>query len=180
MASACRVVVLASLLTLLAAASAGAQTAQVAKPGPEQQALAAFVSTMACEFSDSGGRSTSTQTCEMVDGGFFLQCHSRNSLGVEGTLIGGYAPGERAYTMYRHATNGLTDIAKGWKHGDTWTYVFENERTADNRPRRRQVTIVNTAATMTVKWEASVEGEPWHVTQQGTCTKGAPTPSGGR
>ena len=58
---------------------------------------------------------------------------------VEIHTVYGYNRHEKAYTMYRYWSNGWSDFAKGWVEGNTWTWVFEDERVND-KLRRRQMT----------------------------------------
>lgn len=157
---------------LFTAGSLAAQTSpQPPKPGAEHQALESFVGTTKCEFTDSTGKSTATQTCEMTAGGFFLHCRYKSERGREVIAIMGYLAGEKAYTMYRYWDNGWSDFSRGWIHEKTWTWVFEDEW-ASQKLRRRQATLTELSpGSFTIKWERSVEGEPWRVTQEGKCTK---------
>ena len=148
-----------------------AQTTQPPKPGAEQQALQDFfVGTWSCEFSTVKG--AVKQSCEMTLRGFFLECRQEGSQGVGLVSVAGYRPEQNSYTMFRYWANGSSDFGRGWLHGNTWTYVFDNE-VASGKTRRRQVTITGSSppGAFTTKWETSVEGEAWQVTQEGKCTK---------
>lgn len=123
-----------------------------------------------CEFTGASGTSTGEQTCELFGGGFFVVC-SYKTAQQELRGVMGYNRHEKAYTMFRYRSNGRSDMSKGWIRDDAWTWVFEDERIND-KLRRRQLTVTEVSPELTTfKWEVSVEGEPWRVTQEGKCTK---------
>ncbi len=171
----------ACLLALLTASAARAQAPQP-KPGPEQQALAVMVGTWACEFTNSDNtKASALQTCEITANGFFLQCRYQMTPGVDTTTVTGYDVTEKAYRMFRYRSNGLLDYSSVFHNGNTWAFVYDSGRRPDGKLRRQEARMTVSPNALTIKWEASVEGEPWRVTQTGTCTKRAgTTPSGGR
>jgi hypothetical protein len=143
------------------------------KPGPEHKKLGQLEGNFTCEGTSFSEKATGTGTCEWGAGGFFMVCKQQFAP-ASGTVdihtIYGYNPHEKAYTMYRYWSNGHSDFSKGWVKDNTWTFVFEDER-ANDKLQRRQMTMEIAGDSSTYKWEHSVEGEPWHVTTEGKCTK---------
>jgi len=142
------------------------------KPGPEHERMSAWLGKWTCETKDEGG---GTMTCDWFDGGFFLECpfdwKTVSGAELKVATIMGYSKVDNSYTWYRYWSNGWSDYSKGWVRDAAWTWVFENERVTKGL-RRRQVTCNFSEDGWTYKWERSVEGEPWTVTQEGKCTKG--------
>ncbi len=141
------------------------------KPGPEHKKLAFWEGSWNFE-SKNGG--SGQANCKWFDGNFFMVCAgpwkrpSGSTLQI--TMIFGYNQHEKAYTMYRYWSNGSSDFAKGWVRDNTWTWVFEDERVND-KLQRRQLSIDTSPDSQTMKWEHSVEGEPWRVTTEVKGTK---------
>ena len=165
------------LLILLVGVCLILSTAMVAqeapKPGPEHKKLGHMEGKWNCEGTNLSEKANDTGTCKWGGGGFFMLCTDQfttSSGTVEIRTVIGYNRYEKAYTMYRYWSNGWSDFAKGWVKGNTWTWVFEDERVND-KLRRRQMTDETTPDSSTYKWERSVEGEPWQVTTEGKCTR---------
>ena len=113
------------------------QAPQPPKPGPEHERLGYFVGKWTSEGEmkpgpmGSGGKMTSTETCEWYEGRFSVICRSegKSPMGPSKNIgILGYSPEEKVYTYYGVDNSGMTmsSVPRGTLQGDTWTYLDES------------------------------------------------------
>jgi len=167
------------VVTLLLAAVAFAQMGPP-KPGPELKKLDYFVGNWTSEGDmkpgpmGPGGKITTTDKLEWMDGGFFVVIHSNwksVSMG-DGTGIAfmGYDPNEKVYTYDEFNSAGEANHSKGTVDGDTWTWTSDVKMGPMTMKGRFTMKIVSPTS-YTYKFEVSPDGTNWNVVMDGKDTK---------
>jgi uncharacterized protein DUF1579 len=152
---------------------------QMPKPGPEHKAIAYFEGKWTSEGEmkagphGPGGPMTSQDTCEWFKGGFQLVCRSEGK-GPGGPMtsmgILTYSAADKAYTYYGIDSSGMSELSKGSKSGNTWT--FTSKSAMHGQTFNSRYTIVETSPTAyTFKWDTSPDGTKWETMGQGKTTK---------
>ncbi|HEY7499579.1 MAG TPA: DUF1579 family protein [Vicinamibacterales bacterium] len=152
-------------------------------PGPEHKRIAYFAGQWSYqgEAKDSpmgpGGKITATETCEWFAGGFQLVCRTKGT-GPRGPVTGmsamSFDPSRKAYTYFGMTSLGENIFVRGQVQDKTWTWT--DEATMDGKKVKFVATVVEESPTSTsFKLEASVEGGPMTVIEQGKSTKGKAT-----
>ena len=174
---------LLSIILLLLVPSHGfsqAQTAQPPKPGPEVQELAYYVGTWKGEGEakagplGSGGKLSSSQTCEWFAGGFHVVCRGEET-GPSGKRtflnIMAYDAETKGYTEYGISSFGESEYNKGGSIvGNKLMFLWDGD--AGEKPAKFRYTEVHVSPMLyTYKAEASVGNEPWTVIGEGKITK---------
>jgi hypothetical protein len=172
-------VTMLSTLVLLAA-SAWAQMAP--KPGPEVKKLDYFVGTWTTEGTISqgpwgaGGKFTSSDTTEWMDGNFFAVGHANfkmpPELGGDGksTSFMGYDTDQNVYTYNEFNSQGRRENSKGTLSGDTWTWT--SSQTYSGQEIKQKMTMkVLTPASYSLKFEISMDGTTWMPFMEAKATK---------
>lgn len=125
------------VLSVVAVPIAAAQSAQAPKPGPEHQRLGYYVGKWSTEGKmepspmGPGGKITSIDTCDWLDGRFAVVCHydGKSPMGPSKAIgIISYSAEEKVYTYYGADNMGMTmtTVSRGMVQGDTWTYTDES------------------------------------------------------
>lgn len=168
--------VMATMGIALAQASESPSTP---KPGPEHKAIAYFEGKWTSEGEmkagphGPGGKMTSQDTCEWFEGGFQLVCRSQGKapsgpMSSMGVLT--YSAADKAYTYYGIDSTGMSELSKGTKSGNTWT--FTSKSAMHGQTFNSRYTIVETSPTAyTFKWDTSPDGTKWETMAQGKSTK---------
>jgi Protein of unknown function (DUF1579) len=173
-----RFVVLATVLGFVAAAAA--QTPQPPKPGAEHKRIDYFVGKWnfsgEAKASPMGpaGKTSGTEECSWFAGNFFLVCNSSMTgpLGaVKGQSIMSYDPAEKTYTFYAFNSIGIGFFVRGQVAGKVWTWTFETNMEGKSMKGRFTVTE-ETPTSYAFKMEASIDGGPMSVVEEGKSTKG--------
>lgn len=176
-----RMVASIAVAVALAWTAVAAQTTKPTKatPGPEQKRIAYFAGqwNFQGEAKDSplgpGGKITGTETCEWFAGGFQLVCRTKNS-GPKGPGTGmgviGYDPARKAYTYYAVSSHGDNIFVRGQVQDKVWTWT--DEATIEGKKMKIVATVTEESPTSSsFKLEASVDGGPMTVIEQGKSTK---------
>ena len=157
-----------------------AQADEPPKPGPEVQKLAYYVGTWKGEGEakagpfGSGGKLSSSQTCEWFAGGFHLVCRGEET-GPSGRRtflnIMGYDAEAKGYTEYGISSFGESEYNTGGSIvGNKRTFLSNGD--AGGKPAKFRYTEVQMSPTLcTYKAEVSVGNEPWTVIGEGKITK---------
>lgn len=174
-----RKAILVSVLVLFAV-SGWAQMA--AKPGPEVKKLDYFVGTWTTEGTvaqgpwGAGGKFTSTDTTEWMNGDFFVVGRADFKMppevGGDGkeTSIMGYDTDQNTYTYDAFNSQGRHEVSKGTVSGDTWTWSSTaNYGGQDIKQKMTIKTLTPTSYTM--KFEISMDGTNWMTFMDGKSTK---------
>jgi hypothetical protein len=125
-------------------------------PPPELRRLNFYVG----EWTYDNGR---TEVFEWF-GDFFVQSTEVGTDASGNTLtirwMYGYDAEEEVYTLHGHYSSGLIRAAKGWVHGNTWTWLID-----EPAGRRRRWTCVEESPTVwVIKAARSIEGGNWEET----------------
>lgn len=176
-----RIVASIAVTVALGSAAVLAQATKPPKPtpGPEHKRIAYFAGqwNYQGEAKDSplgpGGKMTGTENCEWFAGGFQLVCRSKGT-GPRGPATGmsvlGYDPGRKAYTYYALSSLGDNIFVRGQVQDKVWTWT--DEATLEGKKVKIVATVVEeTPTSSSFKLEASVEGGPMTVIEQGKSTK---------
>jgi len=157
-----------------------AQTAQPPKPGPEVQELAYYVGTWKGEGEakaspfGSGGKLSSSQTCEWFAGGFHVVCRG-DETGPSGKRtflnIMAYDAETKGYTEYGISSFGESEYNKGGSIvGNKRMFLWDAD--AGGKPAKFRYTEVHVSPMLyTYKAEASVGNEAWTVIGEGKIKK---------
>jgi hypothetical protein len=162
-----------------------AQAPQPPKPGPEHKAMAFFAGRWTSEGEmkpgplGPGGKATGADTCELFDGGFHVVCRGEGK-GPMGTMtslaVMAYSPTEKAYTFYGIDNFGSSELSRGTKKGNTWTYTATSH--FGGQTFQSRYTIVETGPnSYTFKWESSPDGSKWSTLFEGKATRAPKTSS---
>jgi hypothetical protein len=160
---------LASALVLMAA-SAWAQ--MPARPGPEVQKLAYFVGTWTVDGTiaqgpwGNGGKFSSTNTNEWMDGNFFVVGHSDFKMPPElggdgkGTSFIGYDTEQNVYTYDAFNSQGRRESSKGAITADIWIWTSTLNFGGQEIQRKSTMKILSPTS-YTLKLEVSIDGTNW-------------------
>jgi hypothetical protein len=117
---------------------------------------------------------TETQTCDWMEGGYFLVCHSDFKSGMgngTGISVMGYSNEDKIYTYREFNSWGEFDDSKGTVDGDTWTWTSDEKM--DGKMMKGRFTMKLTSSTSyTFTFEMSPEGKDWKTIMDGKATKG--------
>jgi hypothetical protein len=180
------------LLALAVCASGVAAQAPPAapKPGNEHGQLKYFVGKWTTEGEAKpgpmgpGGKFSSSDTCELFSGGFYVVCrmHGKSVQG-ESQEIGilGYDTAKKAYTYYGINNHiGQADLAEGQHDGDKWVYNSVFDVGGGKKMQGRYTMSDVTPASYAFKFETAPEGgSDWAVVMEGKATRveGKPKPT---
>jgi len=161
------------------AAAAVAQT-DMPKPGPEHKKLDVFAGswTLQGDMKPSpmgpGGNMTENETCEFMEGGFFVTCKSTytGSMGSgTGLSVLGYSTDDKAYTYREFNSWGQFEDSKGTLDGDTWTWTSD-EKMGNMTMKGRFTMKMTSSASYNFSYEMSQDGTKWTTVMEGKATKG--------
>jgi uncharacterized protein DUF1579 len=156
------------------------------KPGPEQKRIGYFAGQWSFQGEAKpgpmgpGGKISATESCEWFAGGFQLICRTKGTgpMGPStGQSVMAYDPGRKAYTYHSINSQGNALFVRGNVDGKVWTWM--DEITADGKPMKIRATVTEeTPTAYSFKLEASVDGSPMAVIEEGKATKvrGGTTP----
>ena len=168
----------AVLPLLLFSVSSVAQSPHMPQPAPELKKLDYFVGAWKAdaEMKSSpygpGGKITSTDQVEWMQGNFFLLIHSHfNSSMGSGTELGvmGYDPANKVYTYNSFNSGGEREAATGTLEGDTWTWNSGETPSPFGKWRFTQKMLSPTSYAM--KFETSQNGTTWSTAMEGKATR---------
>jgi len=152
------------------------------KPGAEVKKLDYFAGTWTVEGTipqgpwGAGGKFSSTDTSEWMEGSFFVVSHSDfkmpSELGGDGkeTAIMGYDTQLNLYTYDAFNSQGQHASSKGTISGDTWTWTSEANH--DGQDVKQKMTMkVLSPSSYSVKVEVSMDGTTWMTVMEAKATK---------
>lgn len=165
------------IATLLLIAGASAQMT-MPKPGAEHKKLDYFTGNWTCD-SDMkpgpmgpGGKMSSDDQMQWMDGGYFVVIHSKYDSGAMGkgtsTAFLGYDFGEKKYTYNEFNSSGETVDSKGTVDGDAWTWITDMKQPAG---KGRFSEKILSPTSYSFKFEFSPDGTNWTLFLDGKCTK---------
>ena len=140
------------------------------KPDPEVKKLRVFVGHWTYEGESKsgplgpGGKFTGEMTCQMILGGFFLQCQvSGKEAGRESWLleIDGYDPVNKNFSSQSYFDDGSRFSRVLTIAGNTWTYVGRLAAAGKEYQYKDSLILTPGLASGTDKTEISVDGKTW-------------------
>lgn len=167
-------IILAAWIVLAVASTAQ----EMPKPGPELKKLEMFAGSWTMEGDmkpgamGPGGKTTQTEKCEWMEGGFFLVCHTdyKTTMGNgSGISVMGYSADDKAYTYREFNSWGEFTDAKGSLDGDT--FVWTNDFKEGNMMKGRFTMKVTSPTSYNFSYEASPDGTKWTLFMDGNATK---------
>jgi hypothetical protein len=172
-------VTLTSVAILVVGSFAAAQAPTPPKPGPEHKPLGYFVGKWKSEGElkagpmGPGGKTSSTDTCEWFSGSFQVVCRGDGTMpagSVSGLGVIAYSAADKGYTYYGIDSMGMSELSRGQKKGNTWTFTATSH--VGGQSFQSRYTIVETSPTSyTFKWEYSKDKKTWEVLGEGKATK---------
>ncbi len=158
-----------------------AASAQMPKPGPENEKLDVFAGTWTLQGDlkpgpmGSGATVTENEKCEWMEGKFFLVCHTdfKSSMGNGvGTSVMGYSADDKSYTYREFNSWGEFTDSKGSVDGDTWTWVNDEKADGGKVIKGRFTMKFTSSTSYTFMYETSTDGTKWTLAMDGKATKG--------
>jgi hypothetical protein len=169
--------IFATWLVLTAAALA---QMEMPKPGAEHKRLDMFAGAwtldgdMRPSTMGPGGKTTESEKCEWMEGGFYLVCHTdfKTTMGNgSGISIMGYSTDDKSYTYREFNSWGEFTDSKGSVDGDTWTWV-NDEKMGGTTIKGRFTMKVASPTSYNFSYEMSQDGTKWTTVMDGKATKG--------
>lgn len=156
-----------------------AQAPQMAPPAPELKKLDYFAGNwktdaeMKASQFGPGGKMTSTDRIEWMQGNYFLLIHSTFSgamgSGIELAVMG-FDPVKKVYTYSSYNSAGEHESATGTLEDDTWTW--NSDQTASTGGMKwRYTEKVLSPTSYTMKFEMSPDGSTWSTAMEAKATK---------
>jgi hypothetical protein len=170
---------LISALWLLLTAAAWAQM-QVPTPGAEVQKLDAFAGNWILTgdlkpgpMTGPGGTITENETCEWMQGKFYLVCHTdfQGSMGNgTGLSILGYSTKDKTYTYREFNSWGEFEDSRGSIDAGTWTWTSDED--INGTPMKGRFTMkITSPSTYDFAFDVSPDGAKWTTVMDGKATK---------
>jgi len=172
--------IVASVLSLSAAALVAQQKPEMAKPGPEHQKLGAFVGNWTFEGEmkpgpmGPGGKMTGTDRIQWLPGNFFVErrYEGKGPMGeMKGLEILAYDAAKKTYTSNFFDSMGAIGSGTMTVSGDTWNFTGTGSMGAMTIHDRCSLTFGAGASTLMVKCEMSADGKTWAPSFEGKATK---------
>ena len=167
-----RIGVLLSLLVFWPATAMQAQ-APAPKPGPEVKKLHAMLGhwTYEGEAKPSpgclGGKFAGEMTCQMILGGFFLQCRfTEKDFGL--LQIEGYDPVNKNFTHDSYSDDGSRNSSVLTITGNAWTHVGRWISEGKQYQYKGTFVLAPDLASGTYKDEISLDGKTWTTCEEST------------
>ena len=179
-----RISVLLFVLVVFLAVAMQAQ-APAPKPDPEVKKLHAVVGHWTYEGEAKpapwclGGKFTGEYTCQMILGGFFLQCRlTEKSPAGEGRIleIDGYDPVNKNLTHDSYGDDGGRFSGVLTITGNTWTHVGRWVSEGKQYQYKGTFVLAPDLTSGTYKDEISLDGKTWTTCEESRYTKVQPAP----
>jgi hypothetical protein len=153
--------------------------AQMPTPAPEIKKLEAFAGTWTLDGDlkpgpmGPGGKITENETCEWMQGNFYLVCHTDfkgDMGGGTGISIMGYSTDDKAYTYREFNSWGEFTDSKGKLDGDTWSWTNDQKMGSTVMKARFTMKVASPTA-YNFMFELSPDGTKWQTVMDGKATK---------
>jgi len=167
-------------LLILVSISAWAQMPTA--PGPEVKKLDYFVGTWTSEGTVSqgpwgaGGKFSSTDSSEWMDGNFFVVSHGDFRLPAEiggagkELAVMGYDANQNLYTYDSFNSEGMRSTSTGTLSGDTWTWNSSANYGGQETKQRMTIKVLSPTS-YSIKFEISMDATNWTTFMEGKATK---------
>lgn len=120
-----------------------------------------------------GGKMSSTDHVQWMEGKFFLVMHSKfkGAMGDGVALaVMGYDPEKKVYTYNEFDSMGQSDRSTGTVDGDTWTWTSDENMGGQPMKGRYTMKVLSPTA-YNFKFELSKDGTEWATVMDGKATK---------
>jgi len=121
-----------------------------------------------------GGKLSENESCEWMEGGFFLICHvefkTANSGTGSGLSVIGYSTSEKAYTYREFNSWGEFEDSRGTLDGDTWTWTSDEKMGGTTVKGRFRMKFVSPSS-YTFIYDTSPDGAKWTSLVDGKAAK---------
>lgn len=121
-----------------------------------------------------GGKYSSNDHIDWMDGNFFLVSHTDFDFGQMGkgkeVAYFGYDPERKVYTYTNFNSVGQNDVSTGTVDGDTWTWTSDEHYGGMTMKGRFTMKVISPTA-YTMKFELSPDGTKWTTAMEGKATK---------
>jgi hypothetical protein len=120
-----------------------------------------------------GGKITSTDNAQWMDGKFFMVMHSKfkGAMGDgSSTAFFGYNPDKKVYTYNEFNSMGQATYSEGTVNGDTWNWTSDEDMGGQKFKGRFTMKVL-TPTSYTYKFEMSQDGTSWTTVMEGKATK---------
>lgn len=161
------------------ALSASAQM-PMPKPGPEHKKLDVFVGSWTLDADmkpgpmGPGGKVAENETCEWMEGGFYLMCKVKFNSAAMGNGSGlsflGYSDDDKAYSYRAFNSWGEFENAKGSWDSDTITWNSDEKFGGMTMKGRFMMKNIS-ASSYNFSFEVSQDGAKWTTVMDGKATK---------
>jgi hypothetical protein len=167
------------LVLLVCSATAMQAQAQAPKPDPEVKKLLPQLGHWTYEGEAKpgplgpGGKSTGEMTCQMILGGFFMQCRSTDkgpSGETRSLMFEGYDPVNKNFSIGNYNDHGTRLSGVLTITGNTWTYEWK----LGEQQVKGTVILAPDLASGTYKTEISPDGKTWTPVGESRYTKVPP------
>lgn len=166
-----------STVVLLMAASALAQM-EPPKPGPELKKLDMFAGSWTLDGDlkpgpmGPGGKITEKESCEWMEGGFFVVCKTTFTSAAMGngsgiTFMGYY---DKAYTYREFNSWGEFNDSKGTLDGDTFNWTSD-QKMGDMTLKGKFTMKILSPTSYDFSYAVSQDGTQWNTVMDGKATK---------
>ena len=172
-------------LSVFCSSTAVQAQAPTPKPGPEVKKLHAYLGHWTYEGEARsgpdclGGKFTGEETCQMILGGFFLQCRfaEKEPTGEEWQLvvIDGYDPVNKNFTHDSYSNDGAKFSGALTITGNTWTNAGKWVSEGKQYHYKGTFTFAPDLASGTFTDELSLDGKTWTTCEESKYTKAKPT-----
>ena len=170
------------MVVLMCGVLTGAAAAQMEqlKAGPEQKKLDVLAGAWTLNGdmkpgpAGSGGKSLETETCDWMEGGFFLICHTHFKIAGlpdgTGLTVMGYNADDKTYSYREFNSYGEFVDSRGTVDGDTWTWT--NDQKMGAMTMKGKFTMKNVkVGSYDFAYEVSQDGTKWTTVVDGNATK---------
>lgn len=169
-------------LAILAAPAAAQTPPAPPAPGPEHEQLKYFVGKWTTEGETKAnpimpaGKFSSSDTCELFNGGFYVVCHStgKGPAGPSHEMgILGYDAMKKVFTYYGISNHmGTADASEGKHEGDKWIYTATMDDGTGKKMQGRYTMSDVTPNGYTSKFEMAPEGSnDWKLVMEAKTTR---------
>jgi Protein of unknown function (DUF1579) len=123
----------------------------------------------------TGGSMSETETCNWMEGGYFLVCNVdfKSTMGNgTGTAYMSYDSNEKMYTYDAFNSMGEAEHARGALEGDTWTWSSEEKMGGQSMKAHFIIKMPPTSTnSYTFRFDMSPDGSTWNTVMDGKATK---------
>ena len=171
-----------ALIPFLLALAVPCWSQMPAKPGAEVKKLEYFAGTWTTDATigqgpwGMGGKFSSTNTTEWMEGNFFLAGHADfkmpPELGGDGKAVSylGYDTEGNVYTFDSFNSLGRRQASKGTLSGDTWTWNSTQNYGGQDIQQKMTMKVLSPSS-YSMKMEVSLDGTNWMTFMEGKATK---------